>query len=233
MSTRLQVHQPLSVNPNVATQLARMEELAAVLKCDSAHVSHTHVSKSITLPVPTFQWTRWGEQHLLTMMARDNFHDLNLYVEASEPIALPLDVFYTQRNFRWYQEAIESKRNYCFKDWTDEEMNDPRITRVKRKNGNGWSEVRSDEKDRWDARLESTEWHGKHWSSGVLIPHGPVPFTDDTVFYQASHAFGEGIPGNAGPYIEPCSKFMISLNSWEDLTRVSKIVALYSESKAN
>ena len=177
-------------------------------------VEHSHTSKSITLPVPTI--TMPG----LTFMLRDNFHDLHLYVRSDEVLNLPLSFFYTPQTFQWYQGKILSKRAYSFADWTDEEMNDPRVLRVLRKNGNGWSEVSGDAKDRWAARASSTDWYSRDWSRGKLIHVGPVPFTDATVFYETGHAYAQGIPHTAKPYYGPCREFVNEVNGWDELTRL-------------
>ena len=142
-------------------------------------------------------------------------------------LPLPLSFFYKPRSFTWYQERIQSKRDYSFAGWTDEEMNDPRILRVKRfRDGLGlgaswwWSEVCGDAKDRWAARDRSTDWYSRDWSGGMLIHVGPVPFTDATVFYATGHAFAQGSPHPAKPYDGPCREFMNEVNDWEELTRL-------------
>lgn len=219
----------LSTNYEVAKQLDRMRHLGEALSADFSYVSHNHTSKSINLPVATYEWTRWTAEGKLMMRVRDNFHDINLLVMANSPIALPLDVFYKQRDFAWYQEEIEKTKKYCFRDWTDEELEDPRILRVKYKNGNGWRSISGTKKDRWTTRMESTEWYGNDWSGGELIPLGPVPFTDETVFYHAETAYAEGIPEHAGPYTGPCAKFILALNSWDELIRVSSIIVKHVE----
>ncbi len=196
-------------------QVSQITKLAQQLNAAQAVIEHHHTSKSIRLPVPTIT-VKPG----LAFMLRDNFHDLNLYVRSEKELDLPLDFFYKPLTFAWYQETIQSKRRYCFSDWTDEEMNDPRILRVRRKNGNGWSEVDDKEKDRWTARDGSTEWYSMDWSSGMLLTSGPVPFTDATTFYDARTAFGEGIPHSPRPYSQPCKEFMNSVNTWDDLTRL-------------
>lgn len=228
----MNIYAQLSEHPAVVTQITRMRDLATDLTADTACVRHHHTSKSINLPVATLAWARWGVEGKLTMMIRDNFHDINLLVQSNSDIALPLDVFYDQSDFAWYQREIDRNRLYSFSDWTDEEIADPRILRVMRKNGNGWSSVRPDEKDRWTARMEDTAWYESDWSSCKLIPVGPVPFTDATVFYRAPFAFAEGIPERASCYTGPCSKFILSLNSWSKLIDVSRVIVAYVKSNA-
>ena len=225
------IYAAVSDHAAVEGQANRMRDLAEALGADTVFARDHHTSKSINLPVATLEWTRWGSERKLKMMIRDNFHDVNLLVMSNSVIDLPLDTFYEQHDFAWYQEQIARKQNYCFKDWTTEELEDPRILRVMRKNGNGWSTVDSDEKDRWTARTSSTKWYGNDWSSGELIPVGPTPFTEDTVFYCADRAYAEGIPEHAKPYTGPCSKFILSLDAWSDLIRVSQAIVDHVQSK--
>ena len=200
-------------------QIGLIQQLAARLGATFT-VAHFHTSKSIKLPVPTIKLGG------LTLMLRDNFHDLNLYVKSDRVLTFPLNFFYQQPNdYAWYLGQIERKREYCFRDWTDDEVNDPRILRVLRKNGNGWSEIRGDEKDRWAARASSTAWYSQDWSSGELLTEGPTPFTNETVFYRAGRAYAEGIPAHAKPYSQPCCEFILALDSWEELTRIAVGVA--------
>ena len=208
-------------HPAALQQIGQIHQLAQYLNAAAVDINHSHTSKSITLPVPTI--TMPG----LTFMLRDNFHDLNLYVRADEVLNLPLSFFYKPRTFAWYQETIQSKRAYSFAAWTDDEMNDPRVLRVLRKNGNGWSEICGDAKDRWAARDRSTDWYSRDWSGGMLIHVGPVPFTDATVFYATGHAFAQGIPHPAKPYDGPCREFMNEVNDWEELTRLCLGIAEY------
>lgn len=178
-------------------------------------VDHFHTSKSIQLPVPTIRLPG------LVFMVRDNFHDLNLYVKSETEINLPLSFFYKPRNFEWYSDVIQKKRNYSFRDWSDEELNDLRILRVQRKNGNGWCEVEGEEKDRWLARASSTSWYTRDWSSGLLLTSGPSPFTDATTFYAAESAFGQGIPHHPQPYSGPCKEFLNCVDgNWDEVLRL-------------
>jgi len=199
-----------------AAALRQIEMINKLTRQLNAEVSieHYHTSKSIKLPVPTI--TMPG----LTFMVRDNFHDVNVYVRTDEELALPLTYFYTPLTFEWYCETVQSCREYSYRDWTDEEMNDPRILRVRRKNGNGWSEGNGAKKDRWIARDSSTAWYENDWSSGMLLTSGPVPFTADTVFYDARTAFGQGIPKCPKPYSGPCREFMNEVGDWAELTRI-------------
>ncbi len=207
-------------------QISRMRTLARQLGARIT-VEHTHTSKSIRLPVPTI--TVPG----LIIMLRDNFHDLNLFVRSEKELVLPLTFFYEPLTFAWYQQNMQKLRGYTYSDWTDAEIDDLRVLRVRRKNGNGWSEVDGAQKDRWLARAISTAWYSHDWSSGELLTSGPSPFTDETTFYGARTAFGEGIPHSPKPYSKPCREFMNSVNTWDDLTRLCLGIVEHVRSLAN
>jgi len=114
--------------------------------------------------------------------------------------------------------AVEGKkRGYRYKEWTDEEMADPRILRVQRSNGT-WSEVTGAAKDRWIARHRSTEWTHRDWGSTHWIAsrdgetpqnlESPYSFDSDTrFFFQVTHGYTEGIdkyaPARASDYWVP------------------------------
>jgi hypothetical protein len=220
---RIIVHENLSNHQAVENQLRRMEKLANDLGAEHAWVRHTHTSKSIVLPVVTCAWYSHRGQELLMSM-RDNFHDISLLVNSETEVSLPLGALHEERDFKWYLGEIERKRNYCFHDWSEEEMADPRILRVLRKNGNGWYSVQPDEKDRWVARMTSTDWYSRDWSSTQLVPEGPIPFTTDTRFYAVARAGTEGMPEHAPSYLGPCKKFILGLRSWEELERVARVI---------
>lgn len=202
-------------NPQAESQLSKWLQMAVRLNCPEISVSGTHTSKSLELPVMVMNFDR------VSFAARDNFHDVNVMVKSLASIDIPLSFFYEQHGFDWYQEAINKKRGYSFRDWTDDEINDHRILRVKRKNGNGWCEVKGDEKDRWTNRFNSTEWYVRDWSSGLLITEGPTPFDANTKFYDARQPFAEGIKcGTLKPYAGPCQEFINCLGGWNDLERI-------------
>jgi hypothetical protein len=211
---------PLSIHDAVDRQLVLMEALENELGADGALVEHSHCSKSIHLPVCSLAW----EQPALLMRIRDNFYDVNLYVETDFAVDLPLGTFYDVQDFAWYGEQMQKKADYCFCDWSAEEVNDPRILRVMRLRREGWSTVKPEEKDRWLARMSSTAWYGSDWASGELLAEGPVPFTAETRFYRAERAFAEGIPECAPPYRGRSKKFILCLPNWEELRRVSKLI---------
>jgi hypothetical protein len=68
----------------------------------------------------------------------------------------------------WYTKEMTRYKEYVFGVWTDDEINDPRILRVKRPNGN-WSSISPDKKDNWLNRHISHDWFNKDWSSAQII----------------------------------------------------------------
>ena len=196
-----------------------MTALARELGADDAFIRHSHTSKSMALPVATYRW-----ENGLEFAIRDNFHDINLFVKAKTLIDIPLDFLHARRDFAWYLEEINRKQRYCFRDWSPAEIEDPRILRVPRKNGNGWDTRSPDEKDRWADRMSSTAWYNCDWSSSTLLTVGPTPFDETTKFFHMPHAYAEGIPELAEPYTGPCNKFILSLTSWGELVYKSKLI---------
>lgn len=205
-------------------QIERIKKLAEVLGVNEFEIMHSHTSKSVELPVPTLRPIKG-----LTFMIRDNFHDLNLYVHSSHLIDIQLSVFHESKPYEWYVEQMTRKRNYCFSDWTDEEIDDERILRVRRRNGNGFQSVHDRAKDRWARRREDTSWYENDWSSRNLIADGPVPFDENTIFYLAERAHGEGIPFNVRSYVKPCHEFMLALPNWEEGKRVCGYILQHVE----
>ncbi len=162
-------------------------------------VANTHTSKSCRLPVIAI------DTAVASYVLRDNFHDVNLVVEACAPLTLPLNVFYERVNYDEYQAIMQRCRGYTYGVWSEEEMNHPGILRVARPNGS-WSEVSGREKDSWLRRSFDTTWYSKDWSSGKLVPCDVVndkvaawpegrPFDASTIFYQMPRCYLEGIEG--------------------------------------
>lgn len=211
-------------------QIIRAKDLARELGGGKLVINSQHYSKSIKLPVPTIILPG------LSFTFRDNFHDLNLLVECDKMMDIPLDFLYKPQSFEWYMEAINSKRGYSYRDWSDDEMNNPQVLRVQRKRGTpGWQEISGDEKDRWAERMTSTEWYTHDWSSGVLITTGPNnPFDASTTFYHAPRAYAEGIVcepwarvsrGDFKPYTKPCKSFLNCINGWDEMVSICKGIA--------
>ena len=173
--------------PSAVGQFERFKRLAASIT-GICRVVGTHISKSIALPVVEISTVRGY------FLLRDNFHDVNLYICWDEEPPITLDDAYPCLDWDWYLNEIDRKRGYCYKGWSDEEMEDPRILRVQVTYDNGntvWREVKGEEKDRWMARMTDPTWYGKDWSSGELIPDGPIG--PGCKFYCASYPYAEGI----------------------------------------
>ena len=137
------------------------------------NVIATHTSKSIDLPVVMLE-LRGG-----TVVIRDNFHDVNVAIAWRDDFTSRLlaSALYPTHDWDWYLNEVARSRNYSYRGWTDEEMDDPRILRVQVTNVNGhvyMSEVRGEKKDRWIRRLTDPAWYEHDWASGYLIADGPL-----------------------------------------------------------
>lgn len=201
-------------------QIERFNALGKALETDPEVVS-THTSKSITLPVVRYNCD------FLILTLRDNFYGINVWVQSQNPINMPYSTIAVEHDMDWYESEIQRKRNYCYKGWTDEEMDDPRILRVKLENR--WSEVRAEEKERWIARYHSTEWYSKDWASGKLVAvsqFAEIPFPPETVFYVLGECFAEGMDrlwSHKPPLYEPGShNFLMQISQWDDVERILK-----------
>ncbi len=156
-----------------------------------AEVVGSHRSKSIDLPVVKIT-TDAGEFTL-----RDNFYDINLMAILRQPSTLSLDQLFEgiqePLTWDWYLSEIERARNYSWREWTDEEMNDPRILRVrdKREGVNTWWDKKAEEKERWANRMTSPEWYSEDWSNDEFSWDGT--FGPGVKLYRQSHAFAQGI----------------------------------------
>jgi hypothetical protein len=179
----------------------------------TAEVVGSHRSKSIDLPVIKIS-TDTGEFTL-----RDNFHDINLMAVLRSPATLSLEQFFTgiqePQTWEWYLEEIERARGYSWREWSDEEMNDPRILRVrdKRPGCDMWWEKKGDEKDRWAARMTSPAWYSRDWSSSEFTWDGD--FGPGVKLYRQDHAYAEGIDVTTSnrKYVKGVSDFIVATGS--------------------
>lgn len=191
-----------------------------------------HTSKSCKLPVICFDFL-----DKLKIYIRDNYYDANIAVVSDIPLDLKYDYIYIPRDYDWYLEEINRKQDYCWKNWTEEEINDPRISRVENVRSDGskyWSSDASiEKKQRWIDRYKDTSWWSKDWSSGSLIVEGELG--PGCKIYVASTAFQEGIGKAAKDYEyyhfplydkEINNKeFCIRVhNSYDDMIRVVKLI---------
>lgn len=151
----------------------------------------THRSKSIELPVVKLT-TDAGEFTL-----RDNFHDVNLMAILNRPAALSLREFFQDvqepRTWDWYLAEIARAQGYSWRAWTDEELADPRILRVrdKRPGVDLWCDTTPDEKARWLARLADPAWYNHDWARSEVTWEGD--FGPGVELFIQDYAFAEGI----------------------------------------
>lgn len=197
-------------------QLEKFEKTVAALAKRfrvTAAVVGSHRSKSIDLPVITLS-TDAGEFTL-----RDNFYDINLMAILRSPATLSLEQFFADIeepvSWDWYLSEIARARGYSWREWSDEEMNDPRILRVrdKRDGVDMWWEKKGEEKDRWAARMTSPAWYRHDWSSGEFTWDGD--FGPGVKLFHQNHAYAEGIKVTTSnrKYIKGVSDFIIATNS--------------------
>lgn len=181
----------------------------------TSQVVGSHCSKSIDLPVVRIS-TDAGEYTL-----RDNFYDINLMAILRHPSRLSLEQLFAgikePLTWEWYLSEIDRARGYSWSAWTDEEMNDPRILRVrdKRPGCNMWWEKKGDEKDRWAARMSDPAWHCNDWSRGEFAWDGS--FGPGVKLYRQDYAFAQGINVTTSnrKYTKGVSDFIIAVDTLE------------------
>jgi len=213
-------------------QFEKFQVLAEAIGEPMQVISH-HTSKSIKLPVVAFR------VHNGWFILRDNFYGVNLCCLWDFAPTIPLSSLYATKDFAWYQEEMEKLRGYSYRGWTDDELADPRILRVRVHplgvtEGVGyWKVVTGDRKDRWAKRAEDTEWYSRDWSSGKLVPDGPRnddgTFGPDTVFYVTGHAYAEGISNVVDsdalkPYEPGKTKFTLDIKDYDDALEKMKVI---------
>lgn len=188
------------VKPTMCWRDAALEQIKAIEKAIAdlagkwpvtARVVGSHRSKSIDLPVVKIT-TDAGEFTL-----RDNFDDTNLMAVLKAPATLTLDEFFAgiqePQTWDWYVGEIARARGYSWREWTDEEMDNPRILRVRdtRPGVDMWWEKKGEEKDRWAARLTNPAWFSRDWSSGEITCDGE--FGPGASLFVQYRAYAEGI----------------------------------------
>jgi hypothetical protein len=175
----------------------------------------THTSKSIQLPVVALQLD--GHSFLL----RDNFYDVNLCVLGKGPIQLSLSEMFEgvlqSLDWDWYLETIKRARGYSWREWSDKEMDDPKILCVFSDGRDGqkipWTK-RQEEKDRWIKRMVDPSWYRHDWSRGSLSWQGK--FGPGVVLFEQRHPFAEGISKivsrkSLAPYFPGVTDFALAL----------------------
>lgn len=175
----------------------------------------THRSKSIELPVIQIDIQDY------CFILRDNFYNINCWIQSTKPITVPFSVFYKQYDFFWYVSEIQRAQNYLFKGWTTEEIDDPRILRVKV--NNLWRTISSQAKDRWLNRYLNTDWYRIDWSALTLIPTSS-PITAITTFYKADHCYLEGIKNTNPKHYDIGSQDFVICTQWTELETIVKTI---------
>lgn len=174
-----------------------------------------HCSKSYSLPVVQIKTP------VANFILRDNFYDINIFVELRKNTILEYYDLYEEKDQKWYEEILNNKRNYTFRGWTEEEINDPRILRVLINSNIGtfWSSVSAMEKDRWLNRYNSTEWYSKDWSSGKIIKI-------NNKYYLSKYCFAEGIDkdNTLQPYSMGMKEFFLYANDLKEAEKLIKLI---------
>jgi len=209
-------------------QIDRFKILAAALGAEPEVVSH-HTSKSIRLPVMQLTLNN------CRFYIRDNFYDINVCAVAPGPIDLPMAELFEgvlkPLDWAWYLGEIERARGYSWREWTDEQMDDPTVLRVFSEGQNGakleWTKRRG-EKDRWAKRMTDPMWFREDWSASAITYEGE--FKEGVTLFVQSHPFAEGISNVVGddalkPYVRGNSSFGVALGTYEQVALVIRRVA--------
>lgn len=190
----------------------------------SAEVVGSHRSKSIDLPVVKVT-TPAGEFTL-----RDNFYDINLMVILKSPATLSLEQLFEgvkePLTWEWYLNEIERARGYSWAQWTDEEMNDPRILRVrdKRFGYDMWWEKTSAEKDRWAKRMTDPAWHSNDWSRSEFTWDGSFGPGVKLFLQDYAHAQGIDVKTTNRRYIRGVRDFIIAVPTLDNaITMIERL----------
>lgn len=184
-----------SIPENMRWKMNALQQIKAFKKFgeeitpgEELQVISTHTSKSIKLPVVAMR-VKNGFAVL-----RDNFHDICMSVLWDFIPDVKLSQVYTPRDWDWYLEQMERKKNSTFKGWTEEEMEDPRILRVQVTNlreHTYWTTIDGAAKDRWLQRWEDPSWMTKDWSSGKVLVEGS--FGPGCRLYKPFTGYAEGM----------------------------------------
>lgn len=195
-------------------QIESFKALAARLGA-RLDVVGSHCSKSIRLPVVRFSIN--GCHFYL----RDNFYDLNLCVLAVDPIHIPLaemfDGVYEPQTWDWYLNEIARCRGYSWREWSDEQMDDPKLLQLT-SDAPSFLVKSQKEKDNWIRRMTDPTWWWTNWAGGLISWDGD--FGPGAVLWIQGHPFMQGIedlvPARANQRYAPgCSAFSLSVGSYE------------------
>ena len=181
-------------------QVKKFWVLAKDLGAKVSVVGH-HTSKSIKLPVVEMVFPNKGK-----ILLRDNFHSLEIavlwdYVPDLEYRHVYRHVgewvgdgkYEEQDGWKWYLNQVSRCEEYSWKGWSDEELNDPRITRVQVSRSDGskyWVDTTPDKKEMWLKRMTDPAWYYRY-SGGCLLHDGE--FGPGVALFMGCSTFLEGI----------------------------------------
>jgi hypothetical protein len=217
-------------------QLDEFRALSSRLGLPIEVVSH-HTSKSIRLPV--IRISNFGGKEFYL---RDDFRDVNLCVVSQEPMTLTvaqlMEGIMAPRGWDWYLNEVDRCRNYTWRGFSDEEMDDPRILRVQYTprilrgqytppdtKRTLTSEVTSDQKDRWLKRMTDPEWWSRDWAGGTLhwnALHWDGDFGPGVQIYIQARPYMQGMEHlPSTPYRKDCTSFALALG---DIHQAEKMI---------
>lgn len=180
----------LNYAPAVTAQFDRLKKLAGDHDLPAAVIG-THTSKSCTLPVAFF---RLAPEAWLAV--RDNFHDTNVIVRLPHDCDLTAEELFGEgKDWDWYRAKMARCEGYTWRGWSQEELEDERITRVKAPTSDGkgtfWNNTTPEKKARWLARMTDPSWMTHDWSEGDLFVVGDMG--PSAIFYEQPTCFAEGM----------------------------------------
>lgn len=177
-------------------------------------VGSTHTSKSIELPVMR---VRYGDRSVCWL---DNFHELDIHYSGPVIDLSYEECGYTPYTAERYREEMAKAAGYSWSGWSEEEILDERITRVRapaHSGGTWWNQRSPDQKARWIARLESADWFARDWSGGALLGDVPAVLAGSSpCLWHARRAF----TGDLGPYTPESPQFSLVFETCTVLDRV-------------
>lgn len=189
-------------------QLRYFEGLANSLGVECRAVG-SHYSKSVELPVVLFE-----REDGVRFYLRDNFYDVNVSVVSPASIERPLGdlLAHSKKDWDWYLTEVERCEGYSWRGDRDERYDPAKI-------------------DRWGRRLESPEWWGRDWSSGVISYEGT--FGPGAALYVQPYTFAGGIEdavscqekalGALKPYRPGCHAFIAAMGREQVAEFIQKI----------
>lgn len=181
----------------------------------------SHSSKSIQLPVIRIACPGFNA------FLRDNFYDINICVVAQKSINLSFsalfDGIHEQKSWEWYIEEIARARSYSWREWTDEQMDDPTLLKLE-PDAPSYMCKSEGEKLRWINRLSDPAWYFNDWSRSTICCDGE--FGPGAELWTQGHPFMQGIENLVSedaskPYAPNCKEFALAVGH---LTQASVLI---------